>query len=82
MEFKLTIDRMENLKGVIVEQITKMENIPPENVQILDVFYYSGLKKWTASVAFVVNEKRYVASMDILENGLVTRYQQREKNEN
>ena len=82
MEFKLTIDRMEDLKGIIVEQITKMENIPAENVEMLDVFYYSGLKKWTASVAFSVNGKHYVASMDILENGLVSRYQQREKNEN
>jgi hypothetical protein len=82
MEFKLTIDRMENLKKIIVEQITKMEDISTENVQLLDVFYYSGLKKWTAGVAFIVNGKHYVASMDILENGLVTRYQQREKNEN
>ena len=38
MEFKLTIDRMEDLKSTIVEQITKMENIPAENVEILDVF--------------------------------------------
>ncbi|MCL4349064.1 hypothetical protein [Ferroplasma acidiphilum] len=82
MEFKLTIDRMEDLKSTIVEQITKMENIPAENVEILDVFYYSGLKKWAVSVAFNVNGKHYVASMDILENGLVARYQQREKNEN
>ena len=44
-----------------------MENIPAENVEMLDVFYYSGLKKWTASVAFSVNGKHYVASMDILE---------------
>ncbi|ARD85177.1 hypothetical protein FAD_1311 [Ferroplasma acidiphilum] len=73
---------MEDLKSTIVEQITKMENIPAENVEILDVFYYSGLKKWAVSVAFNVNGKHYVASMDILENGLVARYQQREKNEN
>ena len=35
-------------------------------------------KKWTARVAFASGGKDYTASMDILENGMVTRYQQRE----
>ncbi len=82
MHFKLTIDRMEDLKQLIIGQITKMERILPENVEILDIFYYSGLKKWTVSACFNVNKKHYAASMDILENGLVARYQQRQKNEN
>jgi predicted PP-loop superfamily ATPase len=81
MQFKLTIDKMEDLKQIITDQITRMEKIYPERIEIEDIFYYSGLKKWTARVAFASGGKDYTASMDILENGMVTRYQQREKHE-
>ena len=81
MQFKLTIEKMEDLKQIITDQITKMENISPETIEIEDIFYYSGLKKWTARVAFAIGGKDYTASMDMLEDGMVTRYQQRRKHE-
>ena len=81
MQFKLTIDKMEDLKQIITDNIPKMENISPERIEIEDIFYYSGLKKWTARVVFASDSKDYTASMDILEDGMVTRYQQREKHE-
>jgi hypothetical protein len=82
MQFKLTIDKMEDLKNIITDQISKMEGIPPESLEISDIFYYSGLKKWTVAVVFTKGNMKYNASMDILENGIVARYQQREDNEN
>ncbi|WP_337861175.1 hypothetical protein [Ferroplasma sp.] len=82
MEFKLTIDKMESLKEIIADQISKMESIPADCLEISDIFYYSGLKKWTVTIIFSKGQKSYKASMDILENGVISRFQQRENYEN
>jgi hypothetical protein len=81
MEFKLTIGKMEDLKNMIMEDMSKTENIDTGDIEFEDIFYYSGLKKWNAKIAFRKNGKSYRASMDIMENGMITRYQQREENE-
>ncbi|WMT50989.1 MAG: hypothetical protein RE471_08410 [Ferroplasma sp.] len=81
MEFKLTIGKMEDLKNMIMEDMAKTENIDIDDIEFQDIFYYSGLKKWNAKIEFRKNGKNYMASMDIMENGMITRYQQREENE-
>jgi hypothetical protein len=67
MKFKLTVD--------------KMENITPEDVEISDIFYCRGLKKSNAMATLGKAGRKYTASMDILENSLITRYRQRCQNE-
>ncbi|MCL4453006.1 hypothetical protein [Ferroplasma sp.] len=81
MEFKLTIGKMEDLKNMIMEDMAKTENIDIDDIEFEDIFYYSGLKKWNARIKFSKNGKNYRSSMDIMENGMITRYQQREENE-
>jgi hypothetical protein len=81
MEYKLTIGKMEDLKKLIREDMAKTENINSEDFEFLNVFYYSGLKKWNVKIEFKKDGRKYVASMDIQENGIITRYQQREENE-
>ena len=79
MEYKLTIGKMEDLKKMIREDMEKTENINSEDFEFLDIFYYSGLKKWNAKIEFTKEGRKYLASMDIQENGIITRYQQREE---
>ena len=81
MEFKLTIGKMEDLKKIIIEDMAKTEKVNVHDIEFEDVFYYSGLKKWNAKVSFRKENRLYSASMDIMENGIITRYQQREINE-
>lgn len=81
MEFKLTIGKMEDLKKIVMEDMAKTENVNVQDIEFEDVFYYSGLKKWNAKISFRKNGKVYTASMDIMENGMITRYQQRQINE-
>lgn len=79
MEYKLTIGKMEDLKKMIREDMARTENINSGDFEFLDIFYYSGLKKWNAKFEFNKDGKKYLASMDIQENGIITRYQQREE---
>ncbi len=80
MEFKFTVDKLNDLKNMIIDSILKSENIHPEDLEFQDIFYYSGLKKWTCTASFEKNSRVYNVSIDILENGLITRYQQRCEN--
>ena len=81
MEFKLIIGKMEDLKKIIMEDMAKTENVNVQDIEFEDIFYYSGLKKWNAKISFRKEDILYTASMDIMENGIITRYQQREVNE-
>ena len=81
MEFKLTIGKMGDLKRIIMEDMAKTENINIQDIEFKDIFYYSGLKKWNAKISFRKEDRLYTASMDIMENGMITRYQQRDVNE-
>jgi hypothetical protein len=81
MEFKLTIGKMGDLKRIIMEDMAKTENINVQDIEFKDIFYYPGLKKWNAKISFGKEGRLYSASIDIMENGMVTRYQQRQINE-
>ncbi len=73
---KLTIDNMEELRNIIIDNISKFEGIKPDNIEIIDLFYFSGLKKWTTKLEFLKNNIKYYARIDISEDGKITRYQQ------
>lgn len=76
LNMKLTIDKMEELRNIIIDNIGKFEGIKPDNIEIIDLFYFSGLKKWTTKLEFTKNNIKYNARMDINEDGTITRYQQ------
>ncbi|KQB35842.1 hypothetical protein [Acidiplasma cupricumulans] len=76
MTYELNINNIEETKKLISGAIAKMVNA--DDIKINEIFYYTGLKKWSLKISYSSAGKTYYGSMDINCNGTILRYQERE----
>jgi len=76
MAFELNINNIDNVKKMIIEGIKKMVNA--DEIKINDIFYYSGLKKWTVKISYSSQNGTYNGMLDMDDHGRILRYQEKE----